>query len=99
MVEQFEGINLMQQSLLKPDPLGTRLTAITAGIVKYFNADFCRIWILQSGDLCERGCVHAKAADEPGACRQRDKCLRLVASSGRPDLDNDGDQRCLLMVA
>lgn len=80
---QQEGVNLLLQSLLKPAPLETKLKDITDGIVQYFNADFSRIWLIRPGDLCDQGCVHAEAPDGAHVCRHRDKCLHLLASSGR----------------
>lgn len=79
------GINLLMQALLKTAPLETKLTGITDGIVQYFNADFCRIWLIRPGDRCGLGCVHAEVMEEGqhASCRQRDKCLHLLASSGR----------------
>ena len=80
---QQEGVNLLLQSLLKPAPLETKLAGITEGIVQYFNADFCRIWLIRPGDLCEQGCVHAEVTEGPHVCSQRGRCLHLLASSGR----------------
>ncbi|MFZ3048469.1 MAG: PAS domain S-box protein [Desulfatirhabdiaceae bacterium] len=78
-----QGINLVQQSLLAPAPLEDKLRHITDSIVRFFGADFCRIWLIRPGDLCERGCVHAGVQEGPHACRYRDQCLHLLASSGR----------------
>jgi signal transduction histidine kinase len=83
MIRQQEGVNLLQQSLLRPAPFETKLADITDGIVQYFQVDFCRIWMISPGDLCEQGCVHAEVTEGPHVCRQRDKCLHLIASSGR----------------
>jgi PAS domain S-box-containing protein len=78
-----QGVNLLQQSLLAPDTLGEKLKAITDSIVSLFDADFSRIWLIQPGDLCEQGCIHADVDEEPHICRYRDQCLHLLASSGR----------------
>ena len=78
-----QGINALQQSLLAPTPLAEQLKAITDGIVALFGADFCRIWLIRPGDLCAHGCVHAEAQEGPHVCQQRDRCLHLLASSGR----------------
>jgi len=59
------------------------LKMITDDVVGVFSADFCRIWVCGRGDLCEQGCMHAEATEGPHVCARRDKCLRLVASSGR----------------
>src|SRR3989338_414263 len=76
-------INMLQQSLLVQAPLGNKLKAVTDGIVRLFNADFCRIWLIRPGDLCEQGCIHAEAKEGPHVCIYRDRCLHLLASSGR----------------
>jgi PAS domain S-box-containing protein len=78
-----QGVNLLQQSLLPAAPLEEKLRAITDSIVSLFGADFCRIWLIQPGDLCEQGCVHAEVNEGPHICRYRDGCLHLLASSGR----------------
>jgi signal transduction histidine kinase len=52
-------------------------------VVDIFGADFCRIWITSSGDLCEVGCIHAATTVGPHVCLYKDRCLRLLASSGR----------------
>ena len=78
-----QGVNLLQQSLIAPTALEAKLRAITDSIVSLFDADFCRIWLIQPGDLCEQGCVHAEVNEGPHICRYRDRCLHLLASSGR----------------
>ncbi|MDD5168974.1 MAG: PAS domain S-box protein [Syntrophales bacterium] len=78
-----QGINALQQSLLAPAPLEDKLRSITDGIVSLFNADFSRIWLIQPGDLCKQDCIHAEVNEGPHACRHRDRCLHLLASSGR----------------
>jgi signal transduction histidine kinase len=83
MIRQQEWVNLLQQSLLNPATLENKLANITDGIVRYFNADFCRIWMIRPGDLCEQGCVHAEVTEGAHICKFRNKCLHLLASSGR----------------
>ena len=78
-----QGVNTLQQSLLAPAPLEDKLKTITDNVVRLFDADFCRIWLTQPGDLCEQGCIHAEVHEGPHVCRYRDRCLRLRASSGR----------------
>jgi PAS domain S-box-containing protein len=78
-----QGLNEVQQSLLIPTPLEDKLRYVTDSIVRLFEADFCRIWLIRPGDLCERGCVHAEVQEGPHSCRYRDRCLHLLASSGR----------------
>ena len=82
-LKRQERLNLLQQTLLSPGKLEHKLKKITDGVVDIFGADFCRIWIIDSGDLCETGCLHAKVLKGPHVCRHRDICLRLLASSGR----------------
>ncbi len=76
-------LNLLQQDLLGQGPLKQQLKRITDGAVKAFDADFCRIWVIRPGDLCESGCIHATATEGPDVCRHREHCLHLLASSGR----------------
>ena len=78
-----EGVNLLQQSLLEPATQEQKFKNITDSIVRIFEADFCRIWLIRPGDLCEQGCVHAQVQEGPHVCRYRDRCLHLLASSGR----------------
>jgi PAS domain S-box-containing protein len=77
------AVNDLQQDLLGPGALVDKLNKITAAAVRLFNADFCRIWAIQPGDLCGSGCVHAGVTDGPHICRRRDRCLHLMSSSGR----------------
>jgi PAS domain S-box-containing protein len=89
-----QGINELQQSLLAPAPLDAKLKMITDGIVRIFDADFCRIWLIRPGDLCEQGCTHAQMREGPHMCRFRDRCLHLLASSGRyTHIDGKGHRR------
>jgi PAS domain S-box-containing protein len=79
----LHGISQLQQSLLVAAPLAERLRMVTDAVVRLFDADFCRVWLIRPGDLCARGCVHAEVPDGPHVCRQRDRCLHLLTSSGR----------------
>ena len=83
MTRQLEGLNILGELLLELAPLETKLSGITNGIVHYFHADFCRIWLIRPGDLCAQGCVHAMAVEGSSVCQKWDKCLHLLASSGR----------------
>jgi two-component system, sensor histidine kinase and response regulator len=78
-----EGINRILGLVLESVPFDEKLKRITDGVVETFDADFCRIWIIGKGDLCNAGCMHAEGLEEPHVCRYRDKCLHLKASSGR----------------
>jgi PAS domain S-box-containing protein len=78
-----QGVTLLQQSLLAPAPLDHKLKEITDAVVRLLGADFCRIWLIQPGDLCDQGCVHAEIIEGLHVCIHRDRCLHLKASSGR----------------
>jgi signal transduction histidine kinase/DNA-binding NarL/FixJ family response regulator len=89
-----QGVSLLLQSLLAPASLEDKLKAITDGVVQLFNADFCRIWLIRPGDVCERDCMHAEVHEGPHVCRHRDRCLHLLASSGRyTHTDGKGHRR------
>ncbi len=89
-----QGLNDLLHSLLAPAPLEAKLKIITDGVVRIFDADFCRIWLIRPGDLCEQGCLHAQVREGPHECRVRDRCLHLVASSGRyTHIDGQGHRR------
>ncbi|MFA6450143.1 MAG: PAS domain S-box protein [bacterium] len=77
------GVSLLMQSVLAPAPLEEKLKMITDGIVSIFGVDFNRIWLIRPGDLCEKDCCHSATGDVSTTCRRRDKCLHLMASSGR----------------
>lgn len=76
-------ITVLQQSLLAPAALEKKLKSITDGIVRIFDVDFCRIWLIRHGDLCEQGCIHEQEREGPHVCRYRERCLHMLASSGR----------------
>jgi len=78
-----EGINRILGLVLEPVLFDEKLKRITDGIVETFGADFCRIWLIDKGDLCNTGCMHAEVLEGPHVCRYCDKCLHLKASSGR----------------
>ena len=89
-----QGVSRLQHSLLGPALLEDKLRKVADAIVRLFDADFCRIWLIRPGDLCERGCPHAEVHDGPHVCRQRDRCLHLLTSSGRyTHIDGPGHRR------
>ena len=92
LVKRLESVNQLQEALLLPGPLEQKFKKITQTTVDLLDLDFCRIWMVQPGDLCNSGCIHAAAADEAHLCRYREKCLHLMASSGRYTHVN-GDHR------
>jgi two-component system, NtrC family, sensor kinase len=76
-------LNQLERDLLGAGDLTHKLKLITEGVVDIFKADFCRIWLMAPGDLCKQGCMHATVREGSNACQNKDKCLRLIASSGR----------------
>ena len=82
-LHRLEGMSQLRQSLLVPITLEEKLKKITDGVGRVFDMDFCRVWVIRPGDLCDKGCMHAEVADGPDACRDRTRCLHLVSSSGR----------------
>ncbi|TAN44729.1 MAG: response regulator, partial [Nitrospirae bacterium] len=83
MLRRREEINLLQQSFLSAATIDQKLKSITDCVVRIFGADFCRIWLIRPGDRCDQGCVHAAVQEGPHVCRFRDRCLHLLAGSGR----------------
>ncbi|MBN2217942.1 MAG: PAS domain-containing protein [Pirellulales bacterium] len=89
-----EGISLLQRSLLAPAPLEHKLQRITDEVARLFDADFCRIWLIRPGDLCKAGCIHAARRKGPFICRNHEKCLHLISSSGpHAQTDEPGQRR------
>jgi len=82
-LRQQQDVSLFQQSILEPASLEVSLKMITDGIVRIFGADSCRIWLIRPGDLCGQGCIHAEALERSPQCRDHDRCLHLLSSSGR----------------
>jgi PAS domain S-box-containing protein len=80
---QITQLNALSAQLLGRATLSEKLRLITKAAVEIYNADFARIWITKEGDLCDKGCVHAGVKEEPHICRDRSRCLHLVAGSGR----------------
>jgi len=78
-----QGLNRLKEDLLGEGDLSAKLRHVTDGVVRLFDADFARIWLSLPGDRCATDCVHAGVAEGPHVCRRRERCLHLVASSGR----------------
>jgi len=81
--KRIEGLNRLKERLLGSYPLTDKLKWITDGVVHILNADFARIWLTGKGDRCDCGCRHAQMNDGPDVCHDKNKCLHLMASSGR----------------
>ena len=81
--DRLRELNALGELLMPPNPIEEKFKHITDTVVRVFRADFARIWIIKPGDRCQTGCAHAQVAEGPHMCRFRDKCLHLLASSGR----------------
>ena len=81
--ERIEGLNRLKEDLLGPGSLTEKMKRITDGVVDILGADFARIWLTNPGDMCDSGCMHAQVREGPHVCRERNRCLHLVAGSGR----------------
>jgi PAS domain S-box-containing protein len=79
---KLELLTLLHRDLLQCESLQQKMQLITEGLVKIFNVDFARIWLVRTGDRCNKGCVHANVKHGRHACLNPDKCLHLVASAG-----------------
>jgi PAS domain S-box-containing protein len=81
--ERLLAVNSLQKLILPPAPIEQKLKLITDAVVRILDADFARVWVIKQGDRCSAGCTHAEVTEGPHVCRFRDKCLHLMASSGR----------------
>jgi PAS domain S-box-containing protein len=81
--EPHAALDALRHRLLGTSDLAGRLKLITDEVVRIFGADFARIWMVRKADLCESGCRHAAVTVGPEVCRDRTRCLHLMASSGR----------------
>ncbi|MBU4262680.1 MAG: PAS domain S-box protein [Proteobacteria bacterium] len=81
--ELITRLGLLKERLIDVLRLSEKQKLITDEIVAIFGADFARIWLIGEGDLCEKGCIHAQPKEGPDVCRDKTRCLHLVASSGR----------------
>jgi diguanylate cyclase (GGDEF)-like protein/PAS domain S-box-containing protein len=89
---QIAKLGFLKERLIGELSFSEKLTLITDGVVEIFGADFARIWLIREGDLCEKGCIHAEFKEGTNVCRDRARCLHLVASSGRYT-HTDGNHR------
>jgi PAS domain S-box-containing protein len=83
----------LKQQLLGTRSLDEKLKLITDATVSIFGADFARIWTTREADLCKVGCRHAGVTEGPDVCRDRTRCLHLMASSGRYTHIDGGHRR------
>ena len=80
---RLHELNALGELLMPQNPIEKKFQLVTDTVVRVFGADFARLWIIKPGDRCQTGCTHAQEAEGPHMCRFRDKCLHLLASSGR----------------
>jgi PAS domain S-box-containing protein len=92
MIKRMEGLHFLQETLLLPGTLEDKFKIITDTAVDLLDLDLCRIWMVRLGNLCDSGCIHATTSDEKHRCPKHEKCLHLLASSGRYT-HLDGDHR------
>ena len=71
-------LNQLNQDLLGPGTLAEKMKRITDGVVRILDADFARVWLVEKGDVCKTGCMHAQVGDGTHACHDRSRCLHLV---------------------
>ncbi len=87
-------LSVVQAALNDPGTLSKKLKIITDGVVDMFDADFARLWVILPGDQCKSDCMHAYIQDGGLACHNHDRCLHLLASSGRyTHLDGEAHSR------
>lgn len=91
--DYIRKISDLKVHLLGPHSPDERLKTITEGIIEIWGADFARIWMMDTSDLCEKGCGHAPVSEGPHICRDRSRCLHLLASSGRYTHTDGGHRR------
>jgi anti-anti-sigma regulatory factor len=92
-IELYNQLSDLLAQLLILDDLDTKLKLITDWITVQFDADFCRIWVIEAGDLCEE-CIHAAATEGDNLCLDKEMCLHLKSSSGRyTHIDGEGHRR------
>ena len=72
----------LQMKLLKPYLLKDKMSDITDTVLTALNADFARIWLLKSKDICNKGCIHSNDNTYPVYCLNNNSCLHLTSSSG-----------------
>ena len=84
--KKIEHLNQLKEKLLGPNDLDSKLQWICTYVTNTFDADFARIWLIKPGDRCDLGCRFAEITEDHCAaanCQDRNRCLHLMASSGR----------------
>lgn len=93
LIERLEHVNRLQEELLMPGTMEDKFKKITDAAVQMLDLDFCRIWMIKPGDLCDYNCPHAQVTEGLHVCVYREKCLHLMSSSGRYTQIDGGHQR------
>ncbi len=83
MEDRLRKMSNVQAALHNQGTLPEKLKLITDGVMDIFGADFARIWLMRPGDHCNSGCIHAGITEATHVCLNHDRCLHLLASSGR----------------
>ncbi|MBI9102433.1 MAG: PAS domain S-box protein [Spirochaetales bacterium] len=83
--ERMTLLNTLQNRLLKPGDIAEKLKEITEMIIPAIDAHFARIWLLKDKDLCRKGCHEFDTVNYHDRCQTAEKCLHLIASSGKYD--------------
>ena len=81
--ERMIKLHQLKEKMIGRGSSTEKLQQITDGVAEIFDAYFSRIWVLGTGDLCDKGCIHASVRKGPDVCRNRTQCLHLTVSSGK----------------
>ncbi len=94
-LRRLTSVSQLQAYLLLPNSLEDKFKKIAETAIDLLDLDFCRIWLIRPGDLCEEGCAHAKSKDSPcdKLCPGMKQCLHLITSSGRYSRTDGGRRR------
>ena len=82
-LERLERLNRLQGQLILPGTTNDKLKMITDTAVDVLELDFCRLWITREDDREDAGASRDSARHASGPPSGENKCLHLVASSGR----------------
>jgi signal transduction histidine kinase/DNA-binding response OmpR family regulator len=89
----IRALNAMKDDLLRSKSLDAKMRLVTDMLASTLNIEFVRIWLIRPVETCPEGCHFALLNGGP-ACNIRDRCLHLVASSGRyAHLDDEPHRR------
>jgi PAS domain S-box-containing protein len=85
--KQSEGrirlLNTLKEKLLGPGRLMEKLRLIADGIIEIIEGDFCRIWLILEGDLCDSPCRFRETCYANRPLTPKVHCLHLKVSSGK----------------